>query len=199
MSLPESILGVLDYSYILSFWRNHKTHKLSSYLKRTKEYVFLRTSTKKKETSWQDIIRSSSNHHSCIYQLCNLGKSFTFLGFITIKMNMSTPMDFLSTQLTCTSRNLECWSRQIPTYAPSKLFQDRNHSSGFVSYFSVLSISHSDFEICKEESLTPFINIYLRLCSFSVSICGGKKKTSPPPCCQDFSSAFSLRRPKWRL
>lgn len=104
MSLPESILGVLDYSYILSFWRNHKTHKLSSYLKRTKECVFLRTSTKKNETSWQDIIRSSSSHHSCSYQLCNLGKSFTFLGFITIKMNMSTPMDFLSTHLTCTSR-----------------------------------------------------------------------------------------------
>lgn len=52
----------------------------------------------------EDIIRSSSSHHSCIYQLCNLGKSFPFLGFITIKMNMSTPMDFQSAQLTCTSR-----------------------------------------------------------------------------------------------
>lgn len=104
MLLPESILGVLDYSYILSFWRNHKTHKLNSYLKRTKECVFLRKSTKKNETSWQDIIRSSSSHHSCIYQLCNLGKSFPFLGFITIKMNVSTPMDFQSAQLTCTSR-----------------------------------------------------------------------------------------------
>lgn len=126
MLLPESILGVLDYSYILSFWRNHKIHKLNSCLKRTKECVFLRKSTKKNETSWQDIIRSSSSHHSCIYQLCKPGQVIPLSWLYNNQDECVYSHGFSECTTNLYIKNLECWSRQIPTYAPSKLFQDRN-------------------------------------------------------------------------
>lgn len=72
-------------------------------------------------------------------------------------------------------KDLECWTRQILFTSCSKT------GNPFIAlilclFFSVLPIPQSDFEICKEESLAPFINIYLHLCSFSVNICGVTKK-----------------------